>query len=47
MATYLGCFFYAPLSAIIKSVFWKAELAFGILFLAYLFTITTLPRVQR
>lgn len=47
MATYFGCFFYTPLSAIIKSVFWKAELGFGILFLAYLFTISSTTRSQR
>lgn len=47
MATYLGCFFYAPLPIIVKAVFWKVELAFGILFLAYLFTIATLHNPQR
>ena len=46
-ATYLWCFFYAPLSAIVKSIFWKVELGFGILYLAYLFTIASNARAQR
>lgn len=47
LMTYLACFFYAPLSAIVKAVFWKVEIGFIILFLAYIFTISSTNQPQR